>query len=204
MKKILMITLAALLLFSLAACAAPSAPDSGTAQESAAPSQEAAAPSDGGQTPSDEKTSQAVQLLGKVKSMVGNEISLDLAKLAGDETPEGGEGEEGATMAPAQSITVTTDEGESAGGESGGEEAPKVGYYAADGSGNVTAIGGGDDMPKLELEYTGETKDISVPAGIQIFDLFGKEMKIADLKEGNVLMVSMRPDGSLDLITVME
>ena len=41
-----------------------------------------------------------------------------------------------------------------------------------------------EDMPKLELEYTGETKDLTIPAGLKIYDSIGKEIKMSDLKRG--------------------
>ena len=61
-----------------------------------------------------------------------------------------------------------------------------------------------EDMPKLELEYTGETKDLTIPAGLKIYDSIGKEIKMSDLKEGNVLMVMQSEDGSIESITIME
>ena len=59
-------------------------------------------------------------------------------------------------------------------------------------------------MPKLELEYTGETKELSIPAGLKIYDSVGQELKMSDLKEGNVLMVIQNEDGSISSIALME
>ncbi len=202
MKKILIATLSALLLFSLAACSVSPASQEGSQQT--APSQGAS--SDGMQIPPDGAAAQSIQLLGKIKSLLGNEISLDLAKLSNGEAPESGEGNEAAISNPAQSVTVTDKATENASGgsaASGGGGESDIFYYSVDADGTVE-VGGREDMPKLELEYTGGTKDLTIPAGLKIFDLLGQEVKMADLKEGNVLMVNVREDGSLEAITVME
>lgn len=199
MKKILIVTLAALLLFSLAACSVPAA------QETPSTPPQADASADASGEAQAEPDAQPMQtIFGKVKSLVGNELTLDLAKQpegGNAETGEDGEGYASFITNPAQSITVT--EKADGGGEASGDTDVKIGYYAEDGSGDLKIIGG-DDMPKLELEYTGETEDITIPAGLQIFDMFGKEVKMADLKEGNVLMVMQKEDGSIESIAVME
>lgn len=211
MKKILMVTLAALLLLSLAACAAPATPD----DASAAPSEAADAPSEGASASADgsvDEPQPAETLFGKVKSLVGNELTLDLAKQPeGSGAPgEGGSYEDSiqseggvAVQAPSISVTEKADAGDAAGGEAGGDGDVKVGYHAVDGSGNVTIVNP-DNMPKIDLEYTGETKELTIPAGLQIFDMMGKEVKMADLKEGNVLMIMQNEDGSIASIAVME
>lgn len=201
MKKFLIVSLAALLLLSLTACGAPNTPQaSGAANaEQSAP----AAPSDG----TADAPQPSATLFGKVKSLVGNELTLDLAKQPESEAVEGEDGASyaGSITAPAQSITITEEEsaGNAGGGEAGGKDDVKLGYAAADGSGNVTMVDP-ENMPKLELEYTGETKDLTIPAGSQIFNMMGKEVKMADLKEGNVLMIMQNDHGSIASIAVME
>lgn len=206
MKKILIAVLSTILFLSLAACSAPAAPEaSGIPSESSAPAEGEASPSEG----ADGTDAQTVTpLYGKVKSLVGNSLTLDLAK-----QPEGGDastvipegavpdtGEYEASVGSSKSVTVTG--GEEGGSEGEGGEA-HIGYFSEDANGNVVQVNP-EDMPKLELEYTGETKDLTIPAGLKIYDSIGKEIKMSDLKEGNVLMVIQSEDGSIESITVME
>ncbi len=206
MKKILMVALSAMLLLSLAACSAPAAPEaSGIPSESSAPAEGEASPSEG----ADGTDAQTVTpLYGKVKSLVGNSLTLDLAK-----QPEGGDastvipegavpdtGEYEASVGNSKSVTVTG--GDEEGGNEGEGEANSI-FFSEDANGNVVQVNP-EDMPKLELEYTGETKDLTIPAGLKIYDSIGKEIKMSDLKEGNVLMVMQGEDGSIESIIVME
>lgn len=207
MKKILMVALSAMLLLSLAACSAPAAPEaSGIPSESSAPVEGEASPSEG----ADGTDAQTVTpLYGKVKSLVGNSLTLDLAK-----QPEGGDastvipegavpdtGEYEASVGSSKSVTVTG--GDEEGGSEGEGGEAHIGYFSEDANGNVVQVNP-EDMPKLELEYTGETKDLTIPAGLKIYDSIGKEIKMSDLKEGNVLMVMQGEDGSIESIIVME
>ena len=208
MKKILMAALSAMLLLSLAACSAPAAPEaSGIPSESSAPAEGEASPSEG----ADGTDAQTVTpLYGKVKSLVGNNLTLDLAKQPEGDTSSSMQegavpdtGEYGASVGSSKSVTVT-------GGDEGGDESASEGegeansiFFAEDANGNVVQVNP-EDMPKLELEYTGETKDLTIPAGMKIYDSIGKEIKMSDLKEGNVLMVMQGEDGSIESITIME
>lgn len=207
MKKILIAVLSTILFLSLAACSAPAAPEaSGIPSESSAPAEGEASPSEG----ADGTDAQTVTpLYGKVKSLVGNSLTLDLAK-----QPEGGDastvipegavpdtGEHEASVGSSKSVTVTG--GDEEGGSEGEGGEAHIGYFSEDANGNVVQVNP-EDMPKLELEYTGETKDLTIPAGLKIYDSIGKEIKMSDLKEGNVLMVMQGEDGSIESIIVME
>lgn len=205
MKKILMAALSAILLLSFVACSVPAVPQAspGILEGSASPAG-GAFPSEG----ADSAGAQTVETLyGKVKSLVGNSLTLDLAKQpeGGDTStviPEGAEpdtiGE--AAISSSKSVTIT---GNGDAGENDGEGDGSVQYFAEDASGNVIQVNP-EDISKLELEYTGETKDFTIPAGLKIYDSIGKELKMSDLKEGNVLMVMQREDGSIESIIVME
>ncbi|KKI49761.1 hypothetical protein CHK_2782 [Christensenella hongkongensis] len=201
-----------MLLLSLAACSAPAAPEaSGISSESSAPAEGEASPSEG----ADGTNAQTVTpLYGKVKSLVGNSLTLDLAK-----QPEGGDAstvipdgavpdtggapadEYEASIGSSKSVTVTG--GDEEGGSEGEGGEAHIGYFSEDSNGNMIQVNP-EDMPKLELEYTGETKELTIPAGLKIYDSIGKEIKMSDLKEGNVLMVMQGEDGSIESIIVME
>lgn len=213
MKKILMVALSAMLLLSLAACSAPAAPEaSSVLSESSAPAEGEASPSEG----ADGTDTQTVTpLYGKVKSLVGNSLTLDLAKQpeggdASSAIPDGAVPDTGGTPADeyeasigsSKSVTVTGGD-EEGGSEGEGEGEANSIFFSEDANGNVVQVNP-EDMPKLELEYTGETKDLTIPAGLKIYDSIGKEIKMSDLKEGNVLMVMQSEDGSIESITIME
>ena len=208
MKKVIMIVLAALLLLSLAACSAPAGP------AEAVPSQSQDATSGEGAPDANGDAEDGEALFGKVKSLVGNEVSLDLAK-----TPEGGlagaVGEDGAYSFTGgkggENISITRSESaasgaDEAGGDSEGQKSKSqvIAVEGEDGQAHVITPSGSGDAPKMELEYTGESKDLTIPTGLPITDLFGNELKASDLKEGNVLMVSFGQDGSISSILVME
>ena len=208
MKKILIAVLSTILFLSLAACSAPAAPEaSSVPSESSAPAEGEASPSEG----ADGTGVKAVTpLYGKVKSLVGNNLTLDLAK-----QPEGGDastvipegavpdtGEHEASVGSSKSVTVTGGD-EEGGSEGEGEGEANSIFFSEDANGNVVQVNP-EDMPKLELEYTGETKDLTIPAGLKIYDSIGKEIKMSELKEGNGLMVMQSEDGSRESITSME
>ena len=208
MKKILIAVLSTILFLSLAACSAPAAPEaSSVPSESSAPAEGEASPSEGADG-TGVKT--VTPLYGKVKSLVGNNLTLDLAK-----QPEGGDastvipegavpdtGEHEASVGSSKSVTVTGGD-EEGGSEGEGEGEANSIFFSEDANGNVVQVNP-EDIPKLELEYTGETKDLTIPAGLKIYDSIGKEIKMSDLKEGNVLMVMQSEDGSIESITIME
>lgn len=192
MKKVIMIVLSALMLLSLAACSAPAAPSADADASGGADSSGTAA---AGQ-----------ELFGKVKSLVGNELKLDLAKTPDQGTIDsltggGGEGgQAGVSISRSDSATVEGEEGE-AGGEGGGDA--QVFAFNED-TGESQVIYSSGEKQKMELEYTGESKDLSIPAGLPIEDMFGNELKPAELKEGNVLMVTLGDDGKPVSILVIE
>ncbi len=192
MKKILMVTFATLLLFSLTACSTLPANETPTAP----PQDKASASSSGDAAPSaPENDAVSEPVFGKVKSLVGNEVTLDLAKIPANEnaSEDGKEEVAAAAITNSASVSVT--------GEDSGDGDGKTNIGSYDANGNVISS---NDIPKIELEYTGETKDLTIPAGLQIFDVMGKEVKMADLKEGNVLMITQDEKGVILSMTVME
>ncbi len=213
MKKIVTVVLAGVLTVSLLGCSAkapaaesPNAASPSPEQSQTAPEQSAEAPSEAPSLPSDgqapDTNAQApdadvqsfTSVFGKVKSIVGNEIELELAKppfdLGAPEGEEGGEAVAAAAAAPAKSVTVTSEESD-INTESADSESPKMMFESADGS--VVVVSESDDgTSKLELEYTGESKSITIPAGISIMNMLtGKSARLEDIKKGSVLMLGV-------------
>ena len=114
---------------------------------------------------------------GKITKLVGNKMTIDLAKSPEEEAPESeGDGEVAASISePAQ--------------------------QAGDGG-----MGAAASRPenKMELEYTGESKEIMLPAGTTIVGLSGDEGKMTDLKEGSVVMMAVDEQGSVVSVIVLE
>lgn len=192
MKKVIMIVLSALMLLSLAACSAPTASSADADASGGADSSGTAA---AGQ-----------ELFGKVKSLVGNELKLDLAKTPDQGTIDsltgggGGEGAQGG-VSISRSDSATVEGGEDEPADEGGD----VQVFAFnENTGESQVIYSSGEKQKMELEYTGESKDLSIPAGLPIKDMFGNELKPAELKEGNVLMVTLGDDGKPVSILVIE
>ena len=116
-------------------------------------------------------TQNQVVYFGKVKTVVGNEIELELAKepfSEDDEEPKSEE-EAGGSMAAA---TLTP-------------------------SSTATSI---ENLPKMELEYTGETKSMTLPAGVSIMNK-GVEGDLSAIKEGSVVMIIASENGEDPIIS---
>lgn len=131
---------------------------------------------------------------GKVKSIVGNEAELELAKPPFDINTEGTDGGAGgAASASSGQQSIVIDDGGSvqkadeAGADPGDSS---VAVYGSTEDGQVFSIGG-EDGEKMELEYTGESKNILIPAGVEIINLTGGEATLDAVKKGSVLMVTV-------------
>lgn len=119
---------------------------------------------------------QRPDLFGRVKSIVGNEVVLEIA-----EVPERASGEnQSATRAQGQTRDNTgaraTGEGPMGGGPMGGG-----------------SMGGGTQRgSSSSLNFTGETKTILIPVGIPITSMGqsgSKELDIADIYKGMIMQI---------------
>lgn len=135
-----------------------------------------------------------VTFLGKVKNIVGNEIELELAKDQdvsgkGSKLPEGVQfqesigGDSGSIPEGSQSLT-----------ESSGEviSQDSISIDSSEG-GEIFQIGDPVDNEKLELEYIGETIKITIPTGVNIFDMrSGSDSKLSAIKANSIIKVSAK------------
>lgn len=135
-----------------------------------------------------------VIFLGKVKNIVGNEIELELAKDQdvsgkGSKLPEGVQfqesigGDSGSIPEGSQSLT-----------ESSGEVISKdsISIDSSEG-GEIFQIGDPVGNEKLELEYIGETIKITIPTGVNIFDIrSGSDSKLSAIKTNSIIKVSAK------------
>ncbi len=124
-----------------------------------------------------------VEYFGKVKSILGNEIELEIAN--GDAIGIGDEEEE----------------------EDNSEEStPAAGLTEAMTGENKEFVSGDANKKKMELEYTGEIENITIPGGVTVIDLItGKDGKISDIKDGSVVIVYTEPTaGTISKIEILE
>ena len=58
---------------------------------------------------------------------------------------------------------------------------------------------------RIEMEYTGETKSFTIPAGAKITEGLGQEGKISSLKKGSVIMIlANKESGVVADVTIMD
>lgn len=120
-----------------------------------------------------ESAAEAVVLFGKVNAVTGNELEVLLAK---DPYADKAPKNSGNTDqgAAAASMTPATE---------AGEEMPQA--------------------PKMQLEYTGDEKNIIVPAGAKITGQTGGEEQLDAIQKGSVIIIMMEHE-SVKEIGIME
>ena len=114
---------------------------------------------------------------GKIKSIVGNEIEIDIGELAAPELEE--TDEDLGDLGPMGQMIAVPQEG-------------------TEGSGTIDPSA---SAPKLDLIYTGESKSFTIPAGASIFK-FASEETLSALKVGSVVSISV--EGANDTVVRVE
>ena len=167
-NKIFAIALSILMSACLTACKG-TAPDSQPDSNSQSSSSSASA------------SSQNLELLyGRVSEVAGNELTLDLAKLPGEDeatsAPENADGEvAAAVMAPA----MEAGEAGEAGGQAGASE-------------------------RTELDYTVESKSVVIPGGLKIIGASGEEKQLTDIQKGSILGVFVNENEQVTEVVLYE
>ncbi|AOT69739.1 hypothetical protein [Geosporobacter ferrireducens] len=121
---------------------------------------------------------QRADISGRVKSIVGNEVVLELMEM-----PERGNGaQQGSTAQQTPERQASGGSGMPAGGMPAGGAAPGM-----QGPG-----GGGQQRTNRELNLTGETKTILIPVGVPIMTIgqnTQKELDLADIYQGMIMQI---------------
>lgn len=170
MKKLITVTsaiaLAGALALSLTACGGT--PTGASSLEPSAPSASA------GQS---ESTAQIAPTgyFGKISSVAGNEIELNLAKEPEMPESESAPKEEGDIVAAV-------------------EMTPAVAAGTADdGAAN-----------RVEVEFTGEMKSFVLPAGMPIKDAAGNEKQLSDIQKGSIMNIFADENGNVTEVFLYE
>lgn len=108
---------------------------------------------------------------GKVNSVAGNEIELNLAKEP--EMPDVSQQEAPKPNADGSFDAVTTVPSTEAG------------------------AGGNGAAQRVEVEYTGEMKSFVIPGGMKIKDSMGNEKQLSEIKKGSVMNFYVDAEGNL-------
>lgn len=185
MKKYLALGLSVLTIMAMVGCSSNDTPEN-SSQDNNTSEVNNSQDENKGNEGSEERT-----YLGKVKKIVGNEIEIELAKDQdvsgnGSKLPDGVQfqesigGDSGSIPEGSQSLTE------------GSGEAISQDSISIDPSegGEVFQLGDPGDNEKLELEYTGETIEITIPTGANIFDMrSGSDSKLSAIKANSIIKV---------------
>ncbi len=127
---------------------------------------------------------------GKVTSIIGNEVEIEMALL-----PDWNEGENikpGDKKGSSQEKTAIRENPE-------GQED----YFAPDPEDSIFGEDG-----EINLTYTGESKTLTIPAGVNIRNILGGEATLEEIKKGSVLMIKPKViDGkgaAIDMLTIIK
>ncbi|MBC5629675.1 hypothetical protein H8S20_12320 [Clostridium sp. NSJ-6] len=177
MKKVLAMVICAVMTVTIIGCSSKNDNPPKAEQNNNVESNDA---SNGGSN----ENSERIMYFGKVKSIVGNEIELELAE------NQDGNNEEDDKQAQIS--------GQLGAGLSATDTAPNDALFDPnEGDGNSGGNGGGgnaelpeSNTPKLELKYTGETKTFTISAGATILDSRTvSESKLSAIKKGTVIRI---------------
>ncbi|MEG0910482.1 MAG: hypothetical protein RSB47_01225 [Ruthenibacterium sp.] len=156
MKKLYVLILAGVLTLSLTACGAKK--DANSLPQN------------------DENKTPSTSYFGKISSVAGNEIELNLAKEPELPPAESAPEKDGDTMEAAVLTPATT---------------------TGDGSGDGAA-------QRVEVEYTGEMKSFIIPAGMPIKDAQSNEKQLSDIKKGSIMNIFADEKGNVTEVFLYE
>lgn len=133
-------------------------------------------------------------IYGKVKSIIGNEIEIEIGTIP---DWDGGYGDEGITPEDKKKPGVSTVKVKEKENPEGMED-----YYAPDPNSSIF----GKDR-EINLNYTGESRTLIIPAGTDIRDTLGKKAVIDSIKKGTVLMIKPKvidgEESGIEMLTIL-
>lgn len=131
---------------------------------------------------------------GKVKSIIGNEIEIEIGTVP---DWDGGNGDEGITPEDKKKPGVSTVKVKEKENPEGMED-----YYAPDPNSSIFGESG-----EINLNYTGESRTLIIPAGTDIRDTLGKKAVLDSIKKGAILMIKPKvidgEDSGIEMLTIL-
>lgn len=131
-------------------------------------------------------------IYGRVKSIIGNEVEIELGKAPDWDGDNGDDGED--KKKPGISTVKVAEK----------ENPPGVeDYYAPDPSNPIYGENG-----EINLTYTGESITLTILAGTEIRNVLGKTATLEEIKKGSVLMLMPKlvdgKDASIEMLTILK
>lgn len=175
MKKMIATAAALTLVFALTACSGQQ-PQSSAGSSSTAPAQTETS------SGSAEETATIQSYMGQVSDKVGNDITVSLGEIVLDSGDGAGEtyyvdenGEthamEGGSEGGAGEVTIMVPMPEDAAGEGGEDTSAKA------------------PAEQLPIEFTGEVREFTIPAGAKITNAMGKEVSFDNVTKGSLVQL---------------
>lgn len=131
--------------------------------------------------PENQENAKILTYLGEVSGKVGNDITLSIGKLILEN--EGGDSQSYMVDENGNQVPVEGDMGDNAGGETIMIPMPEdTGVDEGDSE-------GGGEIEKLPIEFTGEVREFSIPAGAKIVNAAGKETTLDSIKKGSLVQL---------------
>lgn len=188
MKRLIAAAAVLTLAFTLSACSSgeAKAPDGA---ESSAPAQTAA---------SSEDAATILSYMGQVSDKVGNDITVSLGEIVLDS----GEGSGESYYVDENGETHPMDDSE--GSSTGGEVTimvPMPDDAAGDGA---EGSAGNAPAEQLPIEFTGEVREFTIPAGAKITNAMGKEVSFDNVTKGSLVqLIVNETTGVVEQLMVM-
>lgn len=132
------------------------------------------------------------KIYGRVKSIVGNEVEIELGKASDGDGSNEDAGED--KKKPGVPMVKVAEK----------ENPPGVeDYYAPDPSSPIYGENG-----EINLTYTGESKTLTIQAGIEIRNILGKTATLEEIKKGSLLMLTPKvengKDVGIEMLTILK
>lgn len=190
MKKLIVTVLALTLTFALAACSGEQTKAPDRAGNSVPTQTENSSSSTG-------DTATIQSYMGQVSDKVGNDITVSLGEIVLDSGDDAGETyyvDENGETRPAGGKDVGT-----------GDGATIMVPMPDDAAGDETEGGTGDTpAEQLPIEFTGEVREFTIPAGAKITNAMGKEVSFDNVTKGSLVqLIVNETTGVVESLMVM-
>lgn len=143
---------------------------------------------------SDENAQLGEKVYGRVKSIIGNEVELELGNVPDWDGGNGDEGVDDDEKNTSVSMVKVSERENPEGFED---------FYAPDPFNPIYGENG-----EINLTYTGEGKSFTIPAGTVIRNTLGKTSTLDEIKKGSVLMITPKivdgKDVGIEMLTILK